>query len=218
MEIIIPSFEKSLFDPTIVDTVAGLVEVGIDTMLTNGVLQEIPIAKTIIGIGKFAQNVADRNLLKQTLTFIKKFNSQSIDAEKLENYREILKSNPQRAEDELGRVMIILNRTVDNTKSKMLAQFFRAYINSTIDWEKFCELSEITERLFVGDLDLIYSLFSGKEILYGDCGYFANRLIAIGLMLNPSSEIKSGDLIKPDSQLPVNLSKLGKTFCHCCRL
>lgn len=43
-----------------------------------------------MGVGKTAQNIHDRNLLKQTLQFIKSFNEKQIREEKLKNTRKNL--------------------------------------------------------------------------------------------------------------------------------
>lgn len=215
MNEIIPSFKQSLFDSDIKDTTIDLLECGIDSVITDGLLQEIPIVKTIVAIGKFAQNIADRNLMKQTIAFINEFNQSNISEERLYKYRQSLENDPKKAEAELGRVIVILNRIIDDNKAKILAQFYAAYVKGDISWSCFRELSEVIDRLFINDILLLSKLYTASEtVLYGDGGYVADRLIAIGLINNPQSEIKSGDYIKPISKLPLNLSDLGKTFCQ----
>ena len=66
-----------------------------------------------MGLGKTAQNIHDRNLLKQTIKFINTFNEKSISTQKVEKYKNHLDSNPKYAEEELGRVIILLNSNVD---------------------------------------------------------------------------------------------------------
>ena len=108
-----------------------------------------------MGLGKTAQNIHDRNLLKQTIKFINTFNEKSISTQKVEKYKNHLDSNPKYAEEELGRVIILLNSNVDLKKSELLAKFYRSYVNSDIDWSTFCELSDITSRY----LYLIYIFY-----------------------------------------------------------
>ena len=56
----------------------------------------------MVGLGKTAQNIHDRNLLKQTIKFINTFNEKSISTQKVEKYKNHLDSNPKYAEEELG--------------------------------------------------------------------------------------------------------------------
>ena len=63
MDKIIPSFKASLFNGSY-EMIGDLVEVGIDSILDDGVAKDIPIVSTLIGIVKTAQNIHDRNLLR----------------------------------------------------------------------------------------------------------------------------------------------------------
>ena len=162
MDKIIPAFETTLFDSTLSDACVDMAEMGIDSLLDDGVFKGIPVVSLLVGVGKTAQNIHDRNLLKQTIKFINTFNEKSIAPAKIEKYRHKLKDNPQFAEEELGRVIILLNSNVELKKSEFLAKFYRSYVNEVIDWSLFCELSDITSRLFISDLQLLYSVYRGQ--------------------------------------------------------
>lgn len=161
MDKIVPAFETTLFDPTLSDACIDMAELGIDSLLDEGVFKSIPIVSVLVGLGKAAQNIHDRNLLKQTIKFINTFNEKSISVQKIEKYKNHLDSNPKYAEEELGRVIILLNSNVDLKKSELLAKFYRFYINGDIDWSTFCELSDITSRLFISDLHLLFEVSKG---------------------------------------------------------
>lgn len=75
MNELVPAFETSLFETSISEIGIEFAELGIDSILQDGLLKDIPIVGTIVNVGKFAQNIYDRNLLRQTLSFIKEFNS-----------------------------------------------------------------------------------------------------------------------------------------------
>lgn len=154
MDKIIPAFEETLFDPILSNACLDIGELGIDTLLDESIFKSIPVAGLLIGVGKTAQNIHDRNLLKQTLAFINTFNEKTISSEKKEKYRKKLQENPNFAEKELGRVIIILNANVDLGKSRILAKFYRAYVVERIDWDTFCELSDVISRMFFSDIEL----------------------------------------------------------------
>ena len=59
MNELIPSFEKSLFDSSLAASGIDILEIGIDSVLQDGLFKDIPIVGTIVNMGKFAQNVHD---------------------------------------------------------------------------------------------------------------------------------------------------------------
>ncbi len=71
MNELVPAFEISLFETSISEIGIEFAELGIDSILQDGLLKDIPIVGKIVNVGKFAQNIYDRNLLRQTLSFIK---------------------------------------------------------------------------------------------------------------------------------------------------
>lgn len=183
MDKIIPAFEISLLDPTLADACSDLVEVGIDSVLDVGLLKSIPIASLLIGVGKTAQNIHDRNLLRQTATFINSFNKGTAKPEKVEQYRKKVNENPKKAEEELGRVVILLNNNVDLKKSEILGKFYKAYVNQEMNWNEFCELSDVTSRLFLSDIELLLKIIHGNVSDTEHCiPYQAERLNSVGLI------------------------------------
>ena len=87
MDKIIPSLKKTIFESS-KDSLIDLGELGIDSLLDEGILKDIPIVNLLIGVKNTAQNIHDRNLLRQTLQFIQEFNNGTIDEEKLAQYKE----------------------------------------------------------------------------------------------------------------------------------
>lgn len=159
MDELTQDFEKSLFRDT-TDVIGDYIELGIDSFINDGILKDLPIVNTIVSVLKVGKNIHDRNLLKQTLTFINEFNSNNISQEEINEYNEKIKKDPKKCEEELGRILLLLNKFIDKEKSVILSKLFKAYISKVIDWKEFCEYSEVIDRLFLQDLDLL------KEIYY----------------------------------------------------
>lgn len=168
----------------------------------------------LVGIGKTAQNLHDRNLLKQTIKFINTFNEKSITPAKLQKYKEQLHSNPKFAEEELGRVLITLNSNVDLKKSEILARFYRAYVEQQINWDTFCELSEVTSRMFVSDIKLLFAVYNKQVSDTSQCPvYQADRLIALGLLDSAMKSMSIGSVSGSHTQRYIQTNQLGNTFC-----
>ena len=192
MNEIIPFFEKSIFDPTIADVGIDITEIGIDSLINNPIVQSLPIAKAVIGVAKTAQNIHDRNLLLQTCAFIVGFNSGTIDEEKVQKYKSKVTDNSKYAEAELGRILIILNKTVEKEKSVIQGRLFRAYINEEINWYDFCELSEATESLYISDIPVLMRSFNERiENPDPAVSYRTSRLNALGLVIVSTADAKT---------------------------
>ena len=215
MDKLVPAFETTLFDPTLSDACSDMAELGIDSLLDDGVFKSIPVVSLLIGVGKTAQNIHDRNLLKQTIKFINTFNEKSISQEKINKYRKKIQSKPQYADEELGRVIILLNSNVELKKSELLGKFYRAYVDETIDWDTFCELSDITSRLFVSDLQLLYDIYHLQVSDTSQCPvYKADRLIALGLLDSATKSMTISSSTGSQTQRYIQTNALGKLYCQ----
>lgn len=215
MDELTDSFEKSLFIDSN-DVISDYLELGVDSFISDGILKEIPIVKSIVSVLKIGKNIHDRNLLKQTLTFINEFNNNNISIEKLNRYREDIENNDKKCEEELGRVLLLLNSYIDKEKSIMLAKLFKAYINIEINWNKFCEYSEIINRLFIQDFDLLRKIYYSQVNDTSNINdiYRVERLNSLGVigMTFKSSKISSINGVqqsRQDSYLTMNINGKG---------
>ena len=213
MENLVPMFSKSLFE-SVEDIGIDVLELGVDSILEDGILREIPIVGTVAKIGKIFVSVRDRNLLKQSVIFIQEFNSGKIDEDKLEKYKQELKNNPQKAEKELGRILIILDRIIDANKTQIVARFFYAYLDGKLTWLEFCEFCDITERLFLSDLNLLAKLYKDNELGSDeDLAYKQDRLISLGLLINDSRTLIGLLAGEADDKIESEFTSLGLKYC-----
>ena len=90
MNDIVPEFNDSLVIDSS-DIIGDYLELGIDSILENDSLKEIPIIKTFLSIGKITKNIRERNLIKNLVIFLNELNSGNIDKEKLNKHKEKLK-------------------------------------------------------------------------------------------------------------------------------
>lgn len=197
MEELIESFKKSLFE-TSVEGILNESEFIVDNLLDNEVIKSIPIANVILGICKTTKNLYDYNLLKQTYNFLETFNAKKINPKKLEKYKKKINENNNFEKKEIGRILMILNGIIDDEKSKLLAKFYRAYVNEEITWDKFCEFSDVITRIFVSDIPTVFEIY--KEIKNVEASviaydkYRTDRLIAIGLLSTNSKGLTVADI------------------------
>lgn len=217
MEKLVPSLKESLFAPTY-GLSAEYAEITLDALFESDSLKSIPIVNTITAICKVGYNLHERNLLRQTLSFISGFISGDIDPAKKDEYLQMLNSDPARAEKELSRVLIILGNHIDEVQSAVLGCFYSAFVKGSISWEKFCELSEANRRMFVSDYLVLSEAARNEGInLEGRELYQVDRLISLGLLQNQN---RLGGSIFIDLDSPSDSSKgkdiivtsFGRTF------
>lgn len=211
MDQLTEDFEKSLFTNT-KDILEDYMEVGIDALINNDVIKEIPIVKTIAAVLKVGKNIYDRNLLKQTLTFINEFNKNDISQEELDKYREQIEKDNKKCEEELGRVLLLLNKFIDKEKSIILAKLYKAYIKKIITWDEFCEYSEITNRIFIQDLKILKDIYNRKIIDdKGNNKFRIERLYNTGLVgWNPRVVFSFGEQEIEENK--VNINMIGERY------
>ena len=212
MNEIIPEFNDSLIINS-TDIIGDYLELGIDSILENEILKEIPIFKSLLSVGKISKNIRERNCLKNLAIFINELNSGNIDAEKLRLHQEELKRNSKKAEKELGRVLIILDQTIDNIKASILGKLYKAYINQVVDWDMFIEFSEITNRLYINDLKILALIYNGDMNDTSNRAdlYRVERLNSLGVIgLAPKSIVIGTGHSRQDSYITLN--KIGKMY------
>lgn len=185
MDELIPAFRQSIFNDSLADGVANIAEVGIDSIMSDGLLKDIPIVNLLLNASRTFKAIHERNLLKNTALFLDAVNSQKIDDKKVQAYKKKL-LNEKTAERELGRVIVLLDQYVDNIKAQMLGRLLCQYIDRDYSWDKFCELSDILNRLFLDDMPFLYSIFGsdGRQAIYHiyKIPYNIKRLESIGLV------------------------------------
>ena len=218
MDKLTEDFEKSLFNNS-KEIIGEYIEVGIDSFINDGILKDIPIVNTIVAVLKVGKNIHDRNLLKQTLTFINEFNKNNITEEQLKNYKERIEKDRKKCEDELGRVLLLLNNFIDKEKSIMLSQLFKAYVSQLLNWNDFCEYSEIINRLFIQDFSFLQEIYLGRisDTTNRSDIYKVERLNSLGIigMTFKSSTISTINGVmsnRQDSYLTMNNN--GKKFMN----
>ena len=214
MNEIVPEFNDSLVIDSS-DMIGDYLELGIDSILENDSLKEIPIIKTFLSVGRITKNIRERNLLKNLVIFLNELNTGNIDSEVLKKHKEQLNQNSKKAAKELGRILIILEQTIDNLKSAILAKLYKAYINQNIDWDLFVEFSEITNRIYINDLKVLITIYNKQLSDTSGMGdlYRIERLNSLGIIgLSMKSIGVTTTGARQDSYIVLN--SIGKTYCR----
>lgn len=166
-----------------------------DIILKNEIIEKVPIANIATSIIKTGEMIYNKNLFRQTVSFIESLNKQEISKEKVEEYKAKVFKNEKRETEEVERVLLYLNKNIDIEKSRLLAKFYASYINQEINWNKFCEFATIINQIFIDDLQIIYDIYKDEEtkvVIYEN--YKISRLMSTGLLNNYSGAITVQEL------------------------
>lgn len=214
MDELIPAFRQSIFDDSLADSVASIADVGIDSIMSDGLLKDLPIID-LLNASRTFNAIHERNLLKNTALFLDAINSQKINDRKIQAYKKKL-LNRKTAERELGRVIVLFNQYVDNKKAQMLGKLFCQYIDRDYSWDKFCELSDIVNRLFLDDIPFLYSILDseGRQAVYHiyKIPYNIKRLESIGLVELFGDYSSFGDRLLQSENMFAELTDNGLVF------
>lgn len=221
----LPAVSASIFEP-LPDIGIDYLEIGLDSLLDAGPLQEIPVVKTLVSVCKVGMGWHERNMLHQLFAFIQELNSGELSAEQLQKHREKIEQDPQQFEKELGRITIILNEQIDLLQSKVFGAIYRSYISQEIRWDKFCELAEANRRVFVNDYKVLARLnWTGMKQPGTSSLYQLDRLVSVGLLRNKNRVVAvfggedgtDAESDEKDMLQHFELSSFGRTFCQSAR-
>lgn len=162
-------------------------------------------------------NIKERHLIRKTAKFITAFNQSELSNEQIEAYKVELEKNPQKAEDELSRVIILLDRMMEKQQAYLLGRFYSAYIRGAISWEKFIELSEVNARMFQNDFSVLDTIarkaIKKNEEISDKRMYQIQRLQSLGLVMERKTITRWGDLVdEPSDDERFVITPLGGTL------
>lgn len=154
--------EESLaasFSDSLTEEVSGCVgeflEIGIDSLLEDGLTKDIPFLSTITSIYKIGNTIRERHHLKKLAVFLNEINRGAADEEMRKSYREKFASKKEYRNSELEYVTIVLDHYIDFDKPEMLAKLYLCYIDVIIDWFEFKKYSEVITHFLPGDLSVL---------------------------------------------------------------
>lgn len=88
------------------DNASDYAEIGLDSFVSNEVLKEIPIVKTIVGVVRGGLKAKEIFFAKKILTFLKEFYSSKLTQDKLSKFKLEFKEDYKYREKVIEQIMI----------------------------------------------------------------------------------------------------------------
>jgi len=188
--------EQSLalsFSNSLTEEVSGIVgeyaEIGLDALVEDGLLKDIPIVSTAVAIYRIGKSIRERHHIAKLIAFLNEINKGIDDEEKRRNYRDKFAANEKFRNQELEYILILIDRYINQDKARMLAKLYLAYLSDRINWDEFVSFAEIVDRLLPDDVKTMMIADHGIYVMYGRSGAEpVARLCALGLMVEETNQ------------------------------
>ena len=163
-------------------TLSDIAEVGLDSILDDGLFKDIPLISTALSLYRIGRSVKERHYVKKLAQFISSLNNGVVDADSRDYYKQKLEGGNKQRNHELEYIMILIDRYISYNKPDMLAKLYLAYLREDILWKEFAMYAEAIDRFLPGDCSLLCS-DADKFISRRNLGVEAIlRLISLGLL------------------------------------
>lgn len=184
-ENLVGSLEDSLTE-NMFDTVGDLAEVGLDAVMDDGILKDIPILSTVVGLYRIGHTIRERHTIKQLALFVAELNKGCADDRRRRQLLEKLNSDTRKSKQEIEYILVVLDNYLEYEKSQMLAKLYIAYLEETITWAEFAEYASMVKQLIPGDLKLLEERHMVRK--QSQCAELL-RLSSLGLMYQQDSPL-----------------------------
>jgi len=151
------SFNKTISSESI-DLVKDYIELGLDSVISDGLLKDVPIMGTLVGLFKLGSSIKDRHTAKKILRFLNQL--ADIPVQERERFASELNTEDEYHESVSEKVLLIVERLDETKKAEIVGNLFKLYILDVINKEYFLRLSGIVERAMLYDLLALHYTYS----------------------------------------------------------
>lgn len=145
-----------------IDLGADILEIGLDQLLEEGIIKDIPVFGSVVKAGKIVSTINDAIFVKKVIVFAQSIHSGSGNEKKWSQHKDKLLRDQKRLIKEIEVLLTYIDRYTKYLKSKILGRFYMLYINEELDWNDFEEFAEILDNIYIYDLKTLEELFSQK--------------------------------------------------------
>lgn len=138
----------------------NLTETALDSIMDEGLLKDIPILGTLVGLGKTASDIRNLLFLKKVIHFLSKL--KDIPTSKRQLMIDRI-DNDSKYKVKVGEQLnYIIDKCNDHIYAEYLGQFFIAFLNEKISYSDFLKGGSIIQNIFLDDLERFLTTEEGK--------------------------------------------------------
>ena len=162
------------------NALADILEAGLDSILEDGLLKDVPLISTATSIYKIGHSIKARHTIKKLAEFIQAFNDGLIGDTEVKVIQDRILQDQKKSKKELEYILTLVDRYISDGKSAIIAKLYLSYLKRKLDWNEFSMYSEVTDQLFMNDLDFLRK--EGNQIIPEVSSDVALRLTSLGLL------------------------------------
>ena len=137
------------------DITIDFAEVAIDSLITTGALEKIPLISTCVSIYKIQKTVTEYNHMKKLAIFVNEIGYGCAEEKRKEYIAKFKEFDEKQRNKELEYIVLILAQYIGYDKPKWLAKIYLAYLDKRITGERFASYAELINRFLPGDFDMM---------------------------------------------------------------
>jgi hypothetical protein len=150
------------------DNALDYAEIGLDAFVSDDILKEIPIVKTVVGVVKSGLKVREIFFTKKILTFLKEFHSGKLPKDKFDDFKREFDTDEKYREKVTEQIMVFNDNFLQIEKSKVFANLFAAHLNGVYGWDYFVNLSVCLNQLNMFGVSLFDDMEKLSNPFYGN--------------------------------------------------
>ncbi|KOY87380.1 hypothetical protein AD998_15615 [bacterium 336/3] len=190
---------KTLKTSDLKDVTKDITESGIDLLIKNEILKEIPIIKSIVGVFKLGISIKDMFFLKKLLRFLNEINDTTL--EERANIINKIEQNPQYTHNLGENLILLIDKLDDLDKANIIGKLFKSVLEQRIDIITFQRICHAVNGIFIHDIYELHKLWKGENIVHD----IKNNLFIYGFMKR-----KSFGQVALDGSNEFEINSLGK--------
>ena len=153
------SLEDSIQSKELGQLTGDISEAVIDSILKEGLLKELPIIGTVVGLFKVGISFRERSYLKKIYKFL--YQLKDISQNEREDFNKSILKNSKTTSDFFEKLLYLIDRLDDTDKAEIVGKLFNALIKEKIKTDDFLRLTSIIDKVYIGDLKYV-------DFRYGD--------------------------------------------------
>ena len=183
------SMLKTMKDP-LKDMAVDYAEIGIDTLITTGALEKIPLVSTCVSLYKIGKTVTEYYHLQKLAIFLNEIVYGVEEEKRMDYIAKFEEMDEKQRNEELQYIILILAQYIGYDKPKWLAKIYLAYLEKRISGERFASYAELINRFLPGDFEV---LLRGDQLGIRDAEVADTllRLVSCGLFAPVSKSVQA---------------------------
>jgi hypothetical protein len=150
-----------------------LAEIGLDTLLDDGIFKDIPFVNTMVSLYKTGKSVTNIFYVKKLIAFLNSLSE--LDIEKRQNFIDNDLNTQEKKEKFTETFLLLIEKSDDISKVKLCSKIIEYHILEKCTYSEMVRVSKMVDKVFYSDLEHL--------VLFED-GNLENQIITDELYKN----------------------------------